>query len=163
MNFFISYPKTKFCLLLLSTATIISCGKETKEEKAAQPELRPLFENITSTPQQATPASQGNGNAIVNNQEASTPVPALNPPHGQPHHRCEIAVGAPLNSASSTATAPANTQAQNPQPAQMPFVPPAVQQSVNNAPPTQTAPGMNPPHGQPNHRCDIAVGAPLPS
>jgi hypothetical protein len=26
-----------------------------------------------------------------------------------------------------------------------------------------TAPGMNPPHGQPNHRCDIAVGAPLNS
>ncbi len=25
-----------------------------------------------------------------------------------------------------------------------------------------TAPGMNPPHGQPGHRCDIAVGAPLP-
>ena len=27
---------------------------------------------------------------------------------------------------------------------------------------TQTAPGMNPPHGQEGHRCDIAVGAPLP-
>ena len=26
-----------------------------------------------------------------------------------------------------------------------------------------TARGMNPPHGQPNHRCDIAVGAPLNS
>ncbi len=26
-----------------------------------------------------------------------------------------------------------------------------------------TAPGMNPPHGQPGHRCDIAVGAPLDS
>ena len=29
-------------------------------------------------------------------------------------------------------------------------------------PQTQTAPGMNPPHGQEGHRCDIAVGAPLP-
>jgi hypothetical protein len=28
---------------------------------------------------------------------------------------------------------------------------------------TKTAPGMNPPHGEPNHRCDIAVGAPLNS
>ena len=26
-----------------------------------------------------------------------------------------------------------------------------------------TAEGMNPPHGQPGHRCDIAVGAPLDS
>ncbi len=25
------------------------------------------------------------------------------------------------------------------------------------------APGMNPPHGQPGHRCDIPVGAPLDS
>ena len=33
--------------------------------------------------------------------------------------------------------------------------------SVNQ--PQQTAPGMNPPHGQPNHRCDIPVGAPLNS
>src|SRR6188474_1027285 len=32
-------------------------------------------------------------------------------------------------------------------------------------PPVQpkTAEGMNPPHGQPGHRCDIAVGAPLNS
>ena len=29
--------------------------------------------------------------------------------------------------------------------------------------PTVTQPGMNPPHGQPNHRCDISVGAPLNS
>ena len=27
---------------------------------------------------------------------------------------------------------------------------------------TPTPEGMNPPHGQPKHRCDIAVGAPLP-
>jgi hypothetical protein len=28
---------------------------------------------------------------------------------------------------------------------------------------TPVAPGMNPQHGQPGHRCDIAVGAPLNS
>ena len=27
----------------------------------------------------------------------------------------------------------------------------------------QTAPGMNPPHGQPGHDCSIAVGSPLSS
>ena len=35
-------------------------------------------------------------------------------------------------------------------------------QPIQQAPVAKTAPGMNPPHGQPNHRCDIAVGAPLP-
>jgi hypothetical protein len=59
----------------------------------------------------------------------------LNPAHGQPGHRCDIAVGAPLNSA------PATT-------------------SVNTAAGTQK---LNPAHGQPGHRCDIAVGAPLNS
>ena len=29
--------------------------------------------------------------------------------------------------------------------------------------PVQTAPGMNPPHGQPGHDCSIAVGSPLSS
>lgn len=29
------------------------------------------------------------------------------------------------------------------------------------APSQKVAKGMNPPHGQPNHRCDIAVGQPL--
>ena len=35
-------------------------------------------------------------------------------------------------------------------------------QSAQQTTQTQTAPGMNPPHGQEGHRCDIAVGAPLP-
>ena len=29
--------------------------------------------------------------------------------------------------------------------------------------PVKTAPGMNPPHGQPGHDCSIAVGSPLKS
>ena len=33
----------------------------------------------------------------------------------------------------------------------------------NNAGSTTIADGMNPAHGQPGHRCDIPVGAPLPT
>lgn len=113
----------------------------------------------------------------------------LNPAHGAPGHRCDIAVGAPLNSA----PAPAKTAVQNLRPGQtfpgmlaspakpgMPNKPvvntaPAapVQQVVAAPQAVKTAPvapqatkvtaGLNPPHGQPNHRCDIAVGAPLNS
>lgn len=75
-----------------------------------------------------------NANAAV----AKT-APGMNPPHGQPGHRCDIAVGAPLNATGSNASA------------------------GNKASTPQTPPGMNPPHGQPGHRCDIAVGAPLNS
>jgi hypothetical protein len=76
----------------------------------------------------------------------------MNPAHGQPNHRCDIAVGAPLNSKPVSAnTLPAVTKTQVPAAT-------SIQQ------PTQkTAPGMNPAHGQPGHRCDIAVGAPLNS
>lgn len=91
----------------------------------------------------------------------------INPPHGQPNHRCDIPVGAPLNSNSTPKVQ------NNPQPVTKPI---QVSQPVQLAsqPTTQlkttsvsntavvTAPGMNPPHGQEGHRCDIAVGAPLP-
>ncbi len=77
----------------------------------------------------------------------------MNPAHGQPGHRCDIAVGAPLNSkpasnvTTSAATPPVTANA-----------------NINTQPAVQAvAPGMNPAHGQPGHRCDISVGAPLNS
>ncbi len=78
----------------------------------------------------------------------------LNPAHGQPGHNCAIAVGAPLNGApqtSSPVTAPLQKTA------------PVTQTTVAPAAAVKTAPGMNPAHGQPGHRCDISVGAPLNS
>ena len=85
----------------------------------------------------------------------------LNPPHGQPGHRCDIPVGAPLNSKPAAATTAA--PAQQPQVVQQQVVidPQQAQQHTGT-----TEPGFsgkpNPPHGQPGHRCDIAVGATLP-
>ncbi len=78
----------------------------------------------------------------------------LNPAHGQPGHRCDISVGAPLN---SKPTQPAQPAAQT---GTVTTAPAKV-----NAPAMvqKTLPGMNPQHGEPNHRCDIAVGAPLNS
>ncbi|WP_018477473.1 hypothetical protein [Pontibacter roseus] len=67
---------------------------------------------------------------------------ALNPEHGQPGHRCDIEVGAPL----STPVQPKLT------------TPPPVFQPQ---PSGSVAAGTNPPHGQPGHDCGIPVGAPL--
>ena len=82
----------------------------------------------------------------------------LNPPHGQPGHRCDIPVGAPLNS--KPAAQPAAAQPQVTQ-QQIVIDPQQAQQHTGT-----TEPGFsgkpNPPHGQPGHRCDIAVGATLP-
>jgi hypothetical protein len=79
---------------------------------------------------------------------------AVNPAHGQPGHRCEIAVGAPLNST------PPTTPVEQKQPQ-------TITTQTTTAPvvaaKTTASAGMNPAHGQPGHRCDIAVGAPLNS
>lgn len=73
-------------------------------------------------------------------------APGMNPPHGQPGHRCDIAVGAPLSSKPAAPTSAVQTKP-----------------TTIAAPVQPVAPGMNPQHGQPGHRCDIAVGAPLNS
>jgi len=101
-------------------------------------------------PLNSVPAAQGNAAMqkilSVPIQPSFEPIPTEgpNPAHGKPGHRCDIAVGAPLNS-----------KAPSPTPTPTPV--PQVQQ-----PEVATAPGMNPSHGKPGHRCDIAVGAPLP-
>jgi hypothetical protein len=112
----------------------------------------------------AAPAVQPQAQPITVKQNAPTMIPSevkavpaaagMNPAHGQPGHRCEIAVGAPLNSKPAAPATPA-AKAQPVQPVQaLSQLPAAV---------TKTAPGMNPAHGQPGHRCEIAVGAPLNS
>lgn len=85
-----------------------------------------------------------------------TTPPGMNPPHGQPGHDCAVPVGAPLNSAPKAA----QTQPRQNVPAgpRINMTPPTAPQQT-----TTTAPGMNPPHGQPGHDCAIPVGAPLNS
>lgn len=122
---------------------------------------------------QTTQAQTGQTVQVNPNQKnivttTTTPVKTakgMNPPHGQPGHRCDIPVGAPLNSpaakTTTTSTAQSGTSTQNftvsPPPAGNP-VPALLSTEAGQT----VAEGMNPPHGQPGHRCDVAVGAPLP-
>jgi hypothetical protein len=87
--------------------------------------------------------------ATITSKPVSTA--GLNPAHGQPGHRCDISVGAPLDSKPAQPTIqtqPSTTTTITPQ---------------TITPPVTTGAGLNPAHGQPGHRCDIAVGAPLDS
>ncbi len=121
------------CLLL---TVVTSCSNGMEEGSSTTPAV-----NTTTTQpvQQTAPAT--------------TTQAGLNPPHGQPGHRCDIQVGAPLNSpAGQSATAPQQQTVVNPTP------PPPVAPAASG-----TQAGLNPAHGQPGHRCDIAVGAPLNS
>ncbi|OWK71316.1 hypothetical protein [Pedobacter sp. AJM] len=72
----------------------------------------------------------------------------MNPPHGQPNHRCDIAVGAPLSS--KVVQPPAAIKTSEVQPTESKMMETS-----------QSDVKLNPKHGDPGHRCDIAVGAPL--
>ncbi len=90
----------------------------------------------------------------------------MNPPHGQPGHRCDIPVGQPLNGAPAAQnTASQNIQVNGNNTAQIDpnAVNPTKITPNQNGQPVKTAPGMNPPHGEPGHRCEIPVGQPLNS
>lgn len=142
------------CLFLITG--LISCNNNDEEKQESIPG--------TGTLQ----AASGLKPADTTNTTKQTNVSgtlAMNPEHGAPGHRCDIAVGAPLNSAAVNKIT-------------MPSAQPSVQlsspiQSAPNNPPVTVKPavtnasavtaGLNPAHGSPGHRCEIAVGAPLNS
>src|SRR5699024_7251570 len=95
-----------------------SCNENKKNES------EPTTEDVT-TSDDAESATTSNTDAEV----------ALNPPHVEPGHRCDIQVVQPL---------PTNTNATN--------------TNTNNS-----GQRLNPPHGQPGHVCEIPVGQPLPN
>src|SRR5690554_6550460 len=129
-----------FALSLILTA----CEHSKKEDNANETDHTEHVEtNSTNTPE-----SSSNNAGVVSNQSGDESV-AINPPHGQPGHRCDIAVGAPLD-------APANTQSVNDQ---NNTTSPVIKSSSSSN--TGSDVKVNPPHGQPGHRCDIQVGAPL--
>lgn len=147
--------------LAVIIVSLTSCKDNAAEPEATQTETTTATTDVenttTATPDtpvnNAAPAATAPMSAAAEN----TATPAVNPPHGQPGHRCEIPVGAPLNSQPANTNAPVmQQQAPSANPAS--FMQPAARQQTA----TPTAPGMNPPHGQPGHRCDVAVGAPLP-
>ena len=88
----------------------------------------------------AQPAISTQGTPVMPAQ-GSGEAPKINPAHGQPGHRCDLAVGAPLNDANATQA------------------PMAIPQNTPSGAPAGLK--TNPPHGQPGHRCDLQVGAPL--
>lgn len=166
-------------ILAISATVLISCQKEKPSEKITN--TAPV-ETVTETvpvpvqPAEATPALIQNATPTTNTQSVA---PGMNPAHGQPGHRCDIAVGAPLNGKAPAAKATTQTVTTQPNNQQFQVTPgnATVTKTVTpNSNPTVTTtptpiaqttePGMqgkpNPAHGQPGHRCDVPTGQPLP-
>lgn len=174
-------------MVLIVSGTIVSCSPSQKESKPEQMQeqiqaLKTISEPVipaTITPvqeieqveavQTGEMSIEENSTNITSTPATNTTPPELNPPHGEPFHRCDIPVGSPLIAAASTTTTTANP---NPTVQQSNFTPTIENaarlsnSSRNNATAStlanSTPPKLNPPHGQPFHRCDIAVGSPLP-
>ncbi len=158
--------KKVFFIGLFSVGVLASCADSKKEPSTE--------ETVTTT---ATPETANNAAANTTTTAASTTAnsaatPAgMNPPHGQPGHRCDIPVGAPLDSKPSQ-NIPTQAAPQQPANNGQGFLSSggtqqqAAPAAAPSRPAQQTAPGMkgkpNPAHGQPGHRCDVQVGQPLP-
>lgn len=162
----------KLSFIIASTVLLYSC--ETKKSTAQENTLTPSADTAMSvvdssavTDANVEMASPGNAVAATLPNTASAPSgkPALNPEHGKPFHRCEIAVGAPIDSAPQQSAAPqiaapqmqSSNQSFNTNPISTPTVAAPVAAPQASGP----KPAMNPAHGLPHHRCDLQVGAPL--
>jgi hypothetical protein len=157
--------------LALLSSTIISCNsgidENAKQQQSNQPALNlPALPaaNVAATNSSSLTDSTIKPAVLTTTTAAATNATntstTLNPKHGLPGHRCDIAVGAPLSSTPAT-------KAQTATPATIQATSPALQtqtptlNSIQTTTTTKAATGLNPKHGQPGHRCDIAVGAPL--
>lgn len=161
--------KNIFLGIITAGFLVISCKKDEKptyiKDEAGAQQTAPTVNNI---PQPSLLNQAGIPTVSPNSPSVAT-APGMNPPHGQPGHRCEIPVGQPLNSVAKPA------QTANPSPQNISVngnnsmqidpnsVSPGKIMIDQNGKQVKTAPGMNPPHGEAGHRCDIAVGQPLNS
>lgn len=160
------YMKNTLLGLMAISIFTVSCKKD---ERATYLTEEAGVEQPAVAVNQAPKASLIDQAGITTGSGTATVTAAgMNPPHGQPGHRCDIPVGQPLNSAP---TQPQNGQnvAVNAQQGQAIQIDPNALQpgkftvDKSGKAKTVTPKGMNPPHGEPGHRCDIPVGQPLNS
>lgn len=146
--------------------TFYSCNS--KQENNDTQANTSATDAVTEIPEPTSPTSLEQTLAQPAPQPSPAPAGqevALNPEHGKPGHRCEIPVGAPLNSVPTTTNAhveasPAPQPAINTQIPDLGPVNPALRNSLQGLNNTGK---INPPHGQPGHDCAVPVGAPLPA
>lgn len=143
-----------FCIL-----SLLACSNNKQEAAQTYSPTPTGLQGIQSSNggTAAAPASTSTTQANANSG-------ALNPAHGAPGHRCDIAVGAPLNSAPAQTSTPTTQQVTTQQvTTQQPTTTVTPQAPTTSTVPTVNEKGqkLNPAHGMPGHKCEIQVGAPL--
>lgn len=157
-------------LFLVTISALLSCGYKASNDTSALPEgTSQVPAGFPTVANDSSASVSGNLPAQTTQSQTASPASSgtnssaagLNPAHGQPGHRCEIAVGAPLDSKPTVPTTTTTPTTQASQPSTITTTP--VTQQPTTQTPAKTGAGLNPAHGQPGHRCEIAVGAPLDS
>lgn len=150
----------KILIPLFLLATLITAGACNNSDKEANETTAPAVPVNAATSDTLHTTPGVNTNSVAAPATLQQGAVALNPPHGQPGHRCDIEVGQPLNSAASSSAQPVMTTPAV-QPQMAPQSPTANPPLPNSITPGNGQAKINPPHGQPGHRCDVAVGAAL--
>lgn len=156
--------KNTFLGLISVSILAVSCKKDEKatylKEEAGSQQPSVALNNAPKASLMDQAGIQSNAAPA-----AMASAPGMNPAHGQPGHRCDIPVGQPLNSQPTATPASQNISVGANNTIQIdPSTAAQAKVAMNSSTqPVKTAPGMNPPHGQPGHRCDIPVGQPLSS
>lgn len=121
-----------FSLLLVGMGLLSSCRDQNKETDS-----REELENAPPTaPSGNTETDKTDDTSLKEDSDLE-----VNPAHGQPGHRCDIPVGAPLNQTTTQEASRENSQS----PVRL----------------RKAAPKINPPHGEPGHDCSVPIGAEL--
>jgi hypothetical protein len=160
--------------LIASTILVNSCDKKEAQSTETSEVTTPIVDSTkvadtitanTATEMKAGAVIQDPTVAVAKN--SPTGKPALNPAHGEPFHRCDIQVGAPIDSAPQQNAAPvaapqmqSNNTSFNTNPISPSMSAPA-STAVSAPQPTGPKPALNPAHGEPWHKCELQVGAPL--
>lgn len=142
---------------IIAAISLMSCGNPPTQDYSTGNQQLLLPNTATSPATQVNGANANSSIMLPSSPNTTMSSGGMNPAHGQPGHRCDIAVGAPLNSTvPALPQMPANNISGQAKTATPMFV------SSAPANPVQST-GLNPAHGMPGHRCELAVGAPLNS
>ena len=157
----------KILTLILTSAVILNAceDKKTTSEKTTETPVADTVKIEDSTVSAANSAVEITPNAVASpvSENISGEKPAFNPEHGKPFHRCDIAVGAPIDSAPQQNAAPISMPQQSASNNNFNTSPiaPSIAAPVSTPQASGPKPALNPAHGEPHHRCDLQVGAPL--
>ncbi len=136
---------TSYFLLAVAFAFSTACGPNKKSTVTTTTPITPATGNLNNSAP-ATGVEPIPSTSPQSQAGLPTTAVALNPAHGMPNHRCEIPVGAPLNSTPQTNVS---------------TVPKLPAPTLSLPAQGNYAAGTNPAHGLPGHDCSIPVGAPL--